>query len=171
MGCGVGIAFVLSCAGARAVQIGWTGWPFRVRPLSTLGSFATAHRRLIGETAGECTISLFVCADVIFYATSCFVSTASIGVKGWLLGRKLRSRRNIYINNRVGAAPHFTLEGVRRPSLRRNISVTPGAAELQEKFEQTNMKKVKYLMYIAQVRLASLLFVARRPTALCAGVL
>ncbi len=73
-------------------------------------------------------------------------------MKGFLLGRKLRSRH--ITRNRVGAAPHFTLEGVRRPTLRRNISVTPGASELQEKFEQTNMKKVKYLMYIAQVGLA-----------------
>ena len=94
----------------------------------------------------------FLCADVVFYATSCFVSAASIGVKGWLLGRKLRSRHST--GNRVGAVPHFTLEGVSCPSLRFNISVTPGAAELQEKFEQTNMKKVKYLMYMAQVRLA-----------------
>ncbi len=41
-----------------------------------------------------------------------------------------------------------------RPTLRRNISVTPGASELQEKFEHTNMKTVKYLMYIAQVGLS-----------------
>ena len=134
------------------VPIGLTGWPFRVSPSAIFVRFASAHRPLSGETAWQVHASALLWADVVFYATSCFVSTASIGVKSWLLGRKLRSRLNI--GNRVGAAPHFTLEGVRRPSLRRNISVTPGASKLQEKFEQTNMKKVKYLMYIAQVWLA-----------------
>ena len=135
------------------VPIGLTGWPFRVSPLATFVRFATAHRPFFDRRNSLAVhASALFGADVVFYATSCFVSTASIGVKGWLLGRKLRSRHNI--GNRVGAAPHFTLEGVRRPSLRRNISVTPGASQLQEKFEQTNMKKVKYLMYIAQVGLA-----------------
>ena len=94
----------------------------------------------------------FLCADVVFYATTCFVSAASIGVKGWLLGRKLRSRHNN--GNRVGAAPHFALAKVRRPSLRKSISIAPGAIVLEEKFEEVTMKKVKYLMYMAQVRLA-----------------
>ena len=114
----------------------------------------------------------FLCADVVFYATSCFVSAASIGVKGWLLGRKLRSRHST--GNRVGAAPHFALAKVRRPSLRKSISIAPGAIVLEEKFEEVTMKKVEYLMYLAQVwramLIASFFSVARRPTALCPGV-
>ena len=113
-----------------------------------------------------------MCADVVFYAASCFVSVLSIGVKGWLLGRKLRSRQNM--DSRVGAEAHSALESVRRPSLRKSISIAPGAVVLEEKFEEVTMKKVKYLMYLAQVwpamLIASFLSVARRPTAFCPGV-
>jgi hypothetical protein len=113
-----------------------------------------------------------LCADVVFYAASCFVSAVSIGLKGWLLGRKLRSRHST--GNRVGAAPHFALARVRRPSLRKSISIAPGAIVLEEKFEKVTMKKAKYLMYLAQVWPAMLIVsffsVARRPTALCPGV-
>jgi hypothetical protein len=89
---------------------------------------------------------------MLFYAMSCVVSVASIGIKGWLLGGKLRSRHNA--SNRVGAVPHFALGNVRRASLRESISLTPGASILQEKFEESKMKKVKYLLFIAQVKFA-----------------
>ena len=89
---------------------------------------------------------------MLFYTTSCVVSVASIGIQGWLLADKLRSRHRA--NNRVGAVPHFALGNVKRPSLRESISITPGASILQEKFEASKMKRVKYLLLIAQVRRA-----------------
>ena len=89
---------------------------------------------------------------MLFYATSCVVSVTSIGIKGWLLADKLRSRHGA--NNRVGAVPHFALGNVKRASLRESISLTPGASILQEKFEESKMKRVKYLLLIAQVRRA-----------------
>ena len=89
---------------------------------------------------------------MLFYATSCVVSVASLGIKGWLLADKLRSRHRA--NNRVGAVPHFALGNVRRATLRESISLTPGASILQEKFEASKMKRVKYLLLIAQVRRA-----------------
>ena len=89
---------------------------------------------------------------MLFYTTSCVVSVASIGIHGWLLADKLRSRHRA--NNRVGAVPHFALGNVRRASLRESISLTPGASILQEKFEASKMKRVKYLLLIAQVRRA-----------------
>jgi hypothetical protein len=92
------------------------------------------------------------CADMLFYATSCVVSAASIGIKAWLLADKLRSRHQASI--RVGAVPHFALEDVRRATLRATISLLPGASILQEKFESSKMKKVKYVLYVAQASLA-----------------
>jgi hypothetical protein len=53
---------------------------------------------------------------MLFYATSCVVSVASIGIKGWLLADKLRSRHKA--SNRVGAVPEFALKNVRLASLR-----------------------------------------------------
>ena len=86
------------------------------------------------------------CADFAFFATSCFVSAASIGVKGYLLGRKLRSR------HRVGAK----LERARRLSLCGSTSITAGVVVFEEKLEEIKMKKIKYLTFIAKVWPAAL---------------
>ena len=92
-------------------------------------------------------------ADFVFFATSCFVSAASIGVKGWLLGRKLRSRQNM--DSRVGAEAHSALERARHPSRRDSTSITAGVTVFEEKLEEITMKKTKYLAFIAQVWLAA----------------
>ena len=88
---------------------------------------------------------------MLFYTTSCVVSAASIGIKAWLLADKLHSRHQA--SSRVGAVPHFALGDVRRATLRATISLMPSASILQEKFESSKIKKVKYLLYIAQASL------------------